>query len=188
MGLPRGASGKESACQWQRHKRCGFDPWVRKIPWRRKWQPTLVFFPEKSRGQRSLVGYSPRGHKESDITECMHTHTHTHTHTHKLSYIPFIKVKGTLVIQLRPTLCNPLDYTSVYGILQAKILELVSIFFSRGSSQPRDSTQVSCIAYKFFTVWTTMEDPFFKWWSIILLLLNMSGFRDLLLSSRMWRE
>ena len=118
----------------------------------------------------------------------VHAHTHTHTHTHKLSYIPFIKVKGTLVIQLRPTLCNPLDYTSVYGILQAKILELVSIFFSRGSSQPRDSTQVSCIAYKFFTVWTTIEDPFFKWWSIILLLLNMSGFRDLLLSSRMWRE
>ena len=82
----------------------------------------------------------------------MHAHTHTHTHTHKLSYIPFIKVKETLVIQLRPTLCNPLDYTSVYEILQAKILELVAIFFSRGSSEPRDSTQVSCIAYKFFTV------------------------------------
>ena len=38
-----------------------FDPWVRKIPWRRKWQPTLVFLPGKSHGQRSLVGYSPGG-------------------------------------------------------------------------------------------------------------------------------
>ena len=114
-------------------------------------------------------------------------HDWVHTHTHKLSYTPFIKVKETSAIQLHPTLCNPLDYISIIGILQAKILERVAIFFSRGSSQPRDSTQVSCIADKFFTVWTTREDPFIKW-SIILLPLNMSGFRDLLLSSRMWRE
>ena len=44
-------------------KRLGFDPWVRKIPWRRKWQPTPVFLPWKSHGQRSLVGYSPWGRK-----------------------------------------------------------------------------------------------------------------------------
>ena len=43
--------------------RCGFDPWVRKIPWRRAWQPTPVFLPGESHGQRSLVGYSPRDHK-----------------------------------------------------------------------------------------------------------------------------
>ena len=47
----------------------GFDPWVRKILWRRKQQPTPVFLPGESHGQRSLVGYSPRGHKESDMTE-----------------------------------------------------------------------------------------------------------------------
>ena len=46
-----------------------FDPQVRKIPWRRKWQPTLVFLPRKSQGQRSLVGYSPQGCKESDTTK-----------------------------------------------------------------------------------------------------------------------
>ena len=40
-------------------RRCGLDPWVRKIPWRRKWQPTPVFLPEASHGRRSLVGYSP---------------------------------------------------------------------------------------------------------------------------------
>ena len=68
MGLPGDASGKEPACQC-RHERREFDPWVRKIPWRRKWQSTPVFLPEKSQGQRSLAGYSSQGHKESDITE-----------------------------------------------------------------------------------------------------------------------
>jgi len=50
-------------------KRCRFDSWLGKIPWKRAWQPTPVFLPEESHGQRSLVGYSPRGHKESDMTE-----------------------------------------------------------------------------------------------------------------------
>ena len=49
--------------------RFGFDPWVGKIPWRRKWQPTSVFLPGESHGQRSLASYSPWGHKESDLTE-----------------------------------------------------------------------------------------------------------------------
>ena len=71
--LPRWCSGKESAFQCRRHKRPGFDPWVRKIPWRRKWQPSLVLLPGKFHGQRSLAGYSPWSHKESDMTE--HTHT-----------------------------------------------------------------------------------------------------------------
>ena len=59
--LPRWLSGKESACQCKRHR---FEPWVRKIPWKRKWQPTPIFLPGKSHGQRGLVGYSPWGHKE----------------------------------------------------------------------------------------------------------------------------
>ena len=49
--------------------RLGFDPWIGKTPWRRKWQPTLVFLPGEFHGQRSLVGYSPWGHKESNRTE-----------------------------------------------------------------------------------------------------------------------
>ena len=64
-GLPRWLSGKESACQC---RRCGFHPWVRKIPWRRKWQLTPVFLPGKSHGQRSLAGCSPWGRTESDMT------------------------------------------------------------------------------------------------------------------------
>ena len=48
------------------------DPWIRNIPWRRKWQPTPVFLPGKAHWQRSLVGYSPWGRKESDVTERLH--------------------------------------------------------------------------------------------------------------------
>ena len=59
-------SGKESACQCRRHR---LDPWVRMITRRRKWQPTLVFLPVKSHGQRNLAGYSPWGCKESDMTK-----------------------------------------------------------------------------------------------------------------------
>ena len=57
-GLPGGTSVKEPACKCRRHKRHGFNPWVGKIPWRRKWQLTPVFLPGKSHGQKSLVGYS----------------------------------------------------------------------------------------------------------------------------------
>ena len=57
--IPRLLSSKESTC----NRQPGFDPWVGKILWRRKWQPTPVFLPGKSHGQRSLVGYSPWGHK-----------------------------------------------------------------------------------------------------------------------------
>ena len=72
-GHPRWCSGKQSTCQWRRHKRRrGFEPWVRKIPWGRKWQPTLVFLSGESHGQRRLVGYSLWGHKELDTTEHAH--------------------------------------------------------------------------------------------------------------------
>ena len=64
-GLPRWCSGKESACQCSRRR---FDPWVRKIPWSRKWQPTPIFLPGKSHGQRSLAGYSPWSRRGSELT------------------------------------------------------------------------------------------------------------------------
>ena len=71
MGFPGGASGKESTCQGRRHKRHGFDPWIRKIPWRRK--PTPVFLLGKFYGQRSLVGYSSWGCTELNMTEWLST-------------------------------------------------------------------------------------------------------------------
>ena len=76
--LTRWLSGKEFACDAEDAGGLGFDPWVRKIPWRRAWQPTLVFLPRESHGQRSLVGYSPWDQKESDTTEVTeHTAAHT---------------------------------------------------------------------------------------------------------------
>ena len=67
--LPRRYSGKESACHCRRYKSHGLDTWVRKIPWRRKWQSAPIYWPGKFQRQRSRAGYSPRGHKEWDTTE-----------------------------------------------------------------------------------------------------------------------
>ena len=76
MGFPGGTSGKEPACQCRRHNTPRFNPWVGKIPWRRAQQPTPVFLPGEFHGQRSLMGYSPQGCKESDTMErTQHTHT-----------------------------------------------------------------------------------------------------------------
>ena len=72
-GLPRWYSGKQSMCQCRRYKRCKFDLWIGKIPWRKAWQPIPVFLPGKFHGQRSLADYSPCGHKELDMTKCIHT-------------------------------------------------------------------------------------------------------------------
>ena len=69
-GLPCWLSSKQSSFQCRRHE---FNPWVRKFPFRKKWKPTPAFLPGKSHRQRSLVGYSPWGHKESDTTEQLST-------------------------------------------------------------------------------------------------------------------
>ena len=68
LGFPNGVSRKEPP-PMQETQRCEFDLWVGAIPWRRAWQPILVFFLGESHGQRSLVGYSPWGCKETDMTE-----------------------------------------------------------------------------------------------------------------------
>ena len=74
------------------------------------------------------------------------------TYSKKYMYIYIDIWSEVKITWLFPTLCNPMDYT-VHGILQARILEWVTFPFSRGSSQPRDQTQVSCIAGGFFTSW-----------------------------------
>ena len=82
-GFPASTSGKEPACQCRKYKRHELDPWVGKIPWRRAWQPIPLFVPEESHGQKSLVGYSPLNHKESDTTEVTQ-HTHIQLFQHRL--------------------------------------------------------------------------------------------------------
>ena len=68
MAVIKMTANKEPACQCWRHQRRGFNPLVRKIPWRR-WQHTPVFLPGQSHGQRSLPGYSPWGRKDSNMTQ-----------------------------------------------------------------------------------------------------------------------
>ena len=68
-GLPRWQSSNESTCQSRSCRRSRFKPWVRKIPCRKEWQPTPVFLPVEPHRQRSLVGCSQWGCKESDTTE-----------------------------------------------------------------------------------------------------------------------
>ena len=137
MGFPGGTGGKEPACKFRKHKGQGFDPQVRKISWRRVWQPSQDSCLENAHGQRSLAGYSPWVCKGW-------------TQLKQMS-IPNVWKWKSLG---RVWLCDPMDYT-VHGILQARILEWVAVPFSRGSSQPRDWTQVSCLAGGFFTSWAT---------------------------------
>ena len=106
QGFPGSSDGKQPACNVGDP---GLDPWVENIRWRREWQLTPVFLPGESHGQRSPVGYSLWGHKESYTTEQL---------THTRWYVSPVKVA-----QFCPTLCHPMDYT-VHGILQARILLL----------------------------------------------------------------
>ena len=66
---------KKTRLRCRRHKRCGFNPWVRKIPWRRARWPTPAFLPGKSHGQRRLTGYSPWGYKQSAQLKQLSMHT-----------------------------------------------------------------------------------------------------------------
>ena len=75
-------------------------------------------------------------------------------------YISTMKVK---VVQSCPTLCDPMDYKTVHGILQAKILESVAFPFSRGSSQSRDQTQGSHIAGRCFTIEPQVDPGMLEW-------------------------
>ena len=106
-------------------------------------------------GQESLAYCTPRGCKESDMAENLNNRQQHKEYTAKYG----MKRKRKLVAQSCLTLCDPMNYspsgTSVHGILQARILEWVAIPFSKGSSQPRDQTPVSCMAETFFTSWAT---------------------------------
>ena len=94
-GFPGGTSDKEPACQCRRHMRHEFEPRVKKISWRSRWQPSPVFLPGKFHGQRSLAGYSPWVHKELDTTE------QSSTHSLLLVNVPFSLIKQMCSVCLR---------------------------------------------------------------------------------------
>ena len=114
-------------------KRPGFNPRARKISWRRKWQPTLVFFPGEFHGQSSLVGHSPWGHKVSDRTEwltlnftfslscvCVCIHSHHHTHSKGCWEFPGGPVVRTLCFHCRETGSIPGCRTKIKNFLKAQ--------------------------------------------------------------------
>ena len=76
LGFSGGTSGKEPTYQCRRHKICGFHPWVREIPWRRAWQPTLVFLPGASHGQKSLEVTVHRVTKSRTRLKWLSVHAH----------------------------------------------------------------------------------------------------------------
>ena len=138
MDFPGGSNSKESACN-------AGDPGSilgREIPWRRKWQPTPVFLPGRFHGLRRLVGYSPWGHKESDVTEWLHFIS--------LHVYIFQENLCAKLLQLCPAFCDPIDCSplgsSVHGILQARILEWAAMPSSGGPSWCRGWTCVSCVS------------------------------------------
>ena len=97
-------------------------------------------------------------------------------HCHFSVWFCFLYVESVKVAQLCLTLYNPMDYT-VHGILQARILERIALFFSRETSQPRDRTQVFQIAGGFFTIWVTrvalfMWTRFYSFWLDAFLIFN----------------
>ena len=90
--VPGGSGDKESACNSGDSGDTGLTPGLGRFPWRRKWQPTLIFLPRESYGQKCLVGYSPRGHKESDTTEWLSTQN-------KVTQYNIICLRGSELIQ-----------------------------------------------------------------------------------------
>ena len=143
MGIPRWFSSRESDCQCRRHRKCGFDLWVSKIPWRRKWQPTPIFLPGESQGQRIPAGYGP--------WNCRVGHN-------------WARMYSAKSLQSCPTLCDPID-----GSHQAPL----SLGFSRQEYwselpflPPRDLPNMwikaaclasSGLASRFFTTSATWE-------------------------------
>ena len=103
--LPWWLSGQESTCQFRRYR---FGAWIGKFPWRRKWQPTPVFLPGKPHGQRSLLGYSPWGGKESDMTEQLNS-----TINDRVSPIPQFNVSPSHYLNCLKLVIEFLTFTKI---------------------------------------------------------------------------
>ena len=98
-------------------RRPGFDPWVGKTAWRREWLPSPVFLPGESHGQRSLAGYSPWGHKESDTTEQLTLSLSYFVHywaTNTFTFIFCTGLPGGSVVKNMPA--NAGDLSSISGL------------------------------------------------------------------------
>ena len=140
--FPRWPSGKEPACHCRRCRRHGFNPWFRKIPQRRAWQPTPVFLPGESHGQKSLVGHSPRRHSQKRLSTraCARARAHTHTHTHTHSPSRPLHSKAS---QKQLSACTHTDtdtHTHTHTPSQGLCTPLPCVCFLQGFSHAVSST------------------------------------------------
>ena len=107
QGFSGGCSSKEPTCQCRRVKRHGFNPWVRKIPWRRKWPPAPVFLPGEPYGHLGLVSYHPQGRKEQDMTEAtQHTQCIVQFNVRRFLKEGIIFVEGETVTRMSLLPCK----------------------------------------------------------------------------------
>ena len=159
----------------QETKRRGFDPWVGKIPWRRAWQPTLVFLPGEfpwiqEPGKVQSIEWQRVVDDWSDLA-CMHAQPsikfyvvkflensigikilqHTHIGLHMCVCIyTYTYICMYVCVLSHSVVCDPMDFSppgsSVHGIFQARVLEWVAISYFRGSSRPRNQIHSSCFS------------------------------------------
>ena len=120
--FPGGSGGKESTCKCWRPR---FDPWVRMITRRREWWPTPVFSPREFPEQRSLEGYSPRGHKEGDMIDWL-THSLSQHPTRLLSFVDFL-IMAILMCEVISLFCYAFLWLVMLSIFHVPIGHL-SIF------------------------------------------------------------
>ena len=95
LGFPGGASGKELACQYRRYKRLGLDPWVRKIPWRRAWQPTPGFLPGESLWTEERGRLQSMGSQRVNDLACTYNHVSSPSH-HALKISKYVNTVNIL--------------------------------------------------------------------------------------------
>ena len=113
MGPPRWCSGKEPAWQYRRHRRHGFDSWVWKISLSRKWQPTLVFLPQKLTEAAWWATVHRVAKSQTQLSTCTHTCAHAHTHTH--TYTPcFLHFSEQFLLLSKHSHRSTLSFMSCY--------------------------------------------------------------------------
>ena len=112
-GFPGGHSGKDLPASAGRCKRHGFNPWVGKIPWRRAWQPTPVFLPGESHGQRSLAGYMG-SHSQTWLKQ-LSTHAHTWLRKQKQLGTPTSSHLSSTTVSDLPPVYDILTFPPVTG-------------------------------------------------------------------------
>ena len=141
-------------------RRSRFDRWVRKIPWRRKGQPTPVFLPGKSHGQRHLAGYSPQGHKELDTAEWWHFHSHILCYgTWRRPFFSFKNSHFLSFILCRVSILEQTNWHHIAGNSKQRLRNHNrSFYFSQKENREPGSFHGACL----HSEWCSVENVYFE--------------------------